>query len=392
MANALDSIDPNDLDSIDALLDEAEIESIVESKPAPELPEEEPEAFSELDSLEDDPTDSLLDDLESELSATEELADVPDIPVEIAKPAPVKEVEAPPVVEKPPAPITDNDSQSFLEKRAAASAAQQNNSELTVAEMDGLKKLIIIFGSVLSTLAIIGIAMGIWAAIAAGKGLDEESSKMLEDIKVGTQQNTQKASESSNLMKGVEKKIDALSFQLEQINNDLNQLDHLAKSPAPMELNLTQEATHADPHAPANGHADPHVTNTHGNTHAAPVKVQPMAYQAAPVAPVVMAQPDPEVGEKLSKVSAQIVTAQARIAEVNKRLKDMQAQYGSLATSVKTVEKEVIAAKVEKAKEKALAKAEAEALEAEKAPKRSNAYQYTVPGFDYNNNRDGSYP
>ena len=91
-------------------------------------------------------------------------------------------------------------------------------------------------------------------------------------------------------------------------------------------------------------------------------------------------------------MSAQIVTAQARIAEVNKRLKDMQAQYGSLATSVKTVEKEVIAAKVEKAKEKAQAKAEAEALEAEKAPKRSNAYQYTVPGFDYNNNRDGSYP
>ena len=388
MANALDSIDPNDLDSIDALLDEAEIESIVESKPAPELPEEEPDAFSELDSLEDDPTDSLLDDLESELSATEELADVPEIPVEIAKPAPVKEVVAPPVVEKPPAPITDNDSQSFLEKRAAASAAQQNNSELTVAEMDGLKKLIIIFGSVLSTLAIIGIAMGIWAAIAAGKGLDEESSKMLEDIKVGTQQNTQKASESSNLMKGVEKKIDALSFQLEQINNDLNQLDHLAKNTAPMELNLTQEASHAAPHAPANGHAAPHAANTH----ATPVKVQPIAYQAAPVAPVVMAQPDPEVGEKLSKVSAQIVTAQARIAEVNKRLKDMQAQYGSLATSVKTVEKEVIAAKVEKAKEKAQAKAEAEALEAEKAPKRSNAYQYTVPGFDYNNNRDGSYP
>lgn len=367
MANALDSIDPNDLDSIDALLDEAEIESISESASGLEDEFSNSAAELEIDSIEYDSTDSLLDDLESDLTSTDLLDSESEISFESER---VRAVEAP-MMQKPSAPLSDDDSESFLEKRAAANAAQKNNQELTVAEMDSIKKLIIIFGSVAIALALVGIGIGIWGGVSSGKGLDETSTKMLEDIKVGTQQNTQKSSESGIVIKGIEKKMDALSFQLEQINSDLNQLEQLRKTSASVDLK-NEVVGYVEPTAmPAKTMLTPVTSSTQ----------------------VVMAQ-DPEVGEKLSKVSAQIVTTQARIADVNKRLKDMQDQYRSLLTSVKTVEKEVIASKVQKAAEKARAKAAADALEADKdaSKKTGKPYQYTVPGFDYGNERDGSYP
>lgn len=378
MANAMDSIDPNDLDSIDALLDEAEFESMTDSALEQEENLTDSNAGVELDSLELDnaSVDSLLDDLGDDLPPKKE--ESPELDSTFQPQSQPRSSMSSEPERQSKTQFSEDDPDSFLEKRAAANAAQSNNKELTVTEMDSIKKLIIIFGSVAILLAAVGIGIGVWGAVSASKGLDETSFKMLEDIKVGTQHNTQKSSESGTLIKSVEKKMDALSFQLEQINADLNQLE--------------QSKLHS-----LNSVADTIIDLPNGLMNDAASKVETLPKTTQVIAPqpttVVMTQSDPGLGDKISKVSAQIVTAQARIADVNKRLKDMQDQYRTLLTSVKTVEKEVIASKVEKANEKARIAAEAEALAAEKsAPKPNGSYQYTVPGFDYNNNRDGSYP
>lgn len=373
MANPDDTLDSNetidasDLDSIDALLDEAEFESIQEDAPEAELDDFDASDLPEPDISETDSAESLLDDLEDDLGGLDDLEDFPETeavePEAIIEPEPEPEIELDPEPEPIPEPEIEkpvaNEPEEFLQKRMVSNQTPKATNELTVAEMDALKKLIIIFSSVLIVLALIGIGMGIWAALAAGKGLDEESTQMLEDIKAGTQQNTLKGIQSEKSLKGLEKKLDALSFQLEQINGDIVEMS-MKKPAEPLALNLGAEVKATQPKPAA--------------------VVQP-AVPAVPVAPVV-AKADPAMQQKLDKVSSQIVTTQKRIAEVNRRIKDMQYQYKLLMKSMKKVEHDVAKQALEaKAKAKAKLALPEEEAEAEKEPEKT--YQFSVPEKGY---------
>lgn len=377
MADQDDAIDVNDLDSIDALLDEAEFES-----------QEEPMATAEADpvemdeAIEDiaDPTDALLDDLEADLDdiSGPELDDVTSAlepePEPIPEPDPAPAPEPAPVDPIKASPESAKAEEEFLQKRMATNVSS-NKNELTVAEMDAIKKLIIIFSSVLIVLALTGIGIGVWSALASGKGLDEESAQMLEEVKVGTEQGLSKANNATKQMKGMEKKLDALSFQIEQLNNDLAELEKhtkAAKSAPSLGLNLQQEAGGQQVNKPVAKQVAPVVMP------AKQVMMQPAQ---------VIAKPDPELANKLKKVNAQIVKAQKYIKEVNSRVKSLQTQYKGLLTSVKKVEKEVIAeklAKAKKAEEEQKAMEESEEMDMEDSQKgASPEYRYDAKDKEY---------
>lgn len=402
MAEADNTVDPNDLDSIDGLLDEAELETVEEDEveaPEPKRPERSSENPETDQSEEKQDTDELLSDLESDLTeaetvpvedaiAEEQVSSTPDSePERKTEPEPEPEPQTPEVETQPQ--IMEDTAPSFIEKRAAT---QQANSELTVAEMDAIKKLIIIFSSVLIVLAVIGIGIGVWGALSAGSGLDEETMSQLSNIESASTQSLMKTNSTEKSVKTIDKKLDALSYQLEQLNSDILKLENQALAPAAQIPTVApvnnQEKTSHDAHAapqPQGGHGQ-NEHNAQSVVHGvpAPVQVMPVIKQPVQVAQPVM-KVDPEMAMKLDKVSSQISSAQRRIMEVNKRVKSLQGQYKSLLRGMKSVEKQMVEMKV--------SSVPAEEPKEKKDGKAGEAsYQYNSDGMYYDHGNIGAYP
>lgn len=390
-----DEFDADSLESIDALLDEAALENDSDEA-MPIADEVAPEAVDELDALDDVGLDTdFLDNLEN---GTED--DFLDGLSDTFTEAPVEPAPAPKPEPEPVKKVTDN-AEQILEKRND-DALKNNKNELTVAEMDAIKKLIIIFSSVIIGLVLTGIGIGVWGALSSSSGLSEENLVLFEDIKAGTEQNTKKAVANDHSLKSIEKKLDALSFQMEQLNGDLVQLTMGPGGQSPQFAPTAQgHEVNTDPHAQNNAHGAPPVNNAHGapvnNGHGQVVMApQPAIHQpAAMPAPVVTANViDPELSKKVDKVNQVIVATQRRIDDISKRLKQMQSQYQYMLSSVKVVEKEIISAKV--AKEQA---AEVEAKPQDAARNENNTtskpegYHYSSPGgMIYEQGNTSSYP
>jgi len=333
VASEDETFDPNDLDSIDALLDEAELEVSETSSPDP-VPEADRIDADEVN-LDDMDLTELTDDL-ADADLIEEDSASPEAPSDNKAENSVIEEEGsglpPPVTEKSKDSKSMDDSEKeFVSKRTTSNKASPK--EVTVAEMDSIKKLVIIFGSVLIVLVLTAIGMGVWSALAASGGLDEETQTIIEDIQASTVSNTLSNTENTKIMGSVEKKLDALSFQLEQLTTDIATLEDSAKSvqsPVVMAISPALD-THGKP-----------VAENHGTNHTAVAPV--IAHSAAPVAT------DHAVLDKLSVVSSKMVNAQKRIDEVNRRVKDIQSQYGKLMHSVKVVEKQLVDQQAKEAK------------------------------------------
>lgn len=343
------TIDPNDLDSIDALLDEAELDNLADEQVSPVADEILPDNAESVSEVDLDGLDELelLDELEAE-----------EPPVTADKDGLAEK-------ESPDSPvITEDVAEKVLKNRADAQNKQQDKSqtqtqtetELTVAEMDGIKKLIIIFSSIIISLAVVGIGIGVWAALSSGGGLDDETIEKFENIESGVTESLLKTNSSAETMKLLGKKLDALSFQIEQINADLVEMSGDSLQSKPL-VSLSPKPASAD-------------------TKKAVVQTTPVTGSNALIASV-----DPKLGLKLGKVSAQMSNAQRRIHEVNKRVKSLQSQYKKLLSSIKNVEKQMLETQV---KNKSVAAKTATGnlsqgeLDADHKP--SHAYQYTSPG------------
>ncbi|MDX1351439.1 MAG: hypothetical protein R3254_00405 [Thiomicrorhabdus sp.] len=371
MATTDETFDPNDLESIDALLDEAELEAVSDLPTDEELTESvddtaaEPEASLVEENVETDSEEDLLDSIDDLVANSGEEPEVVDVSEPAPQEQPVEqEVQAPPVVDTAPKQKTEAvpDTDEFLSKRASAQASK--NSNIAAEDMDSIKKLIIIFGSILSVLVIVGIGIGVWGALAASSaGVDEETKTLIESIKVSSEQSGLASESAEKTAKSVEKKLDAINFQLEQLAADIGKLDG---KPAqgkdeiidPLGLGTHHEPAKTETKAPAVAAPETQVTT----------------------APVVH---NNELMDKVSSVNKKIISAQRRIDEVNNRVKKIQAQYASLIHSVKTVEKQVLIEQAEKA----------EKAESEKQKQNNNQYQYTAPdGGFYDQSVKDSYP
>jgi hypothetical protein len=348
VATSDDIFDPNDLDSIDSLLDEAELEATVDDSTG-ELSEEmsvdtttvEDEVPLETDL---DDTDGLLD----ELGEVEGSMDDP-APSSAPKAASVSEPSEDARVDD----VADKD--DFLSKRAAAQTKQL--PQMAAQDMDSIKKLIIIFSSTLIVLVLTGIGIGVWSALAASSaGVDDETITLIESIKVNSEQGAASMSENTNSVQLVEKKLDALNFQLEQLVMDLAIPSKVA--------------------APKSEILDPLGLGRHG-------VIDNGQGAVTPATTVVSTQVDPAVLSKVTSVNAKMIKAQRRIDEVNSRVKSIQKQYQVLLKSVKMVEKQIVMEQL----------AKAEKAEKAKVAKDADPYQYTAPdGMFYDQSVQDSYP
>ncbi|NPA71587.1 MAG: hypothetical protein GXO35_02035 [Gammaproteobacteria bacterium] len=375
MATTDDTFDPNDLDSIDALLDEAELDAALED---PALPDESDLSGSALDDLLDEAeldseTDDLLDSLD----------DMPEVKADVE--TEVVAVSTPEISKAPEpakAAISESDADDFLAKRAAARSNQ--NTQMTADEMGSIKKLIIIFGSILIVLVLTAIGMGVWSALAASSaGMDEETLTLIESIKVSSEHNGSELASSAKTVKSVEKKLDALNFQLEQLATDLADASTAGRKETLIDpLGLGGHSAPMAHDKPSTAHGQAH--DTLGNTHAPAVK----PVHSAPVSQVssTVVGSDPAVLKKVSSINSKMIKAQRRIDEVNRRVKNIQTQYQLLLQSMKIIEKQALMAQVEQAKK-------SEKSKQSKAVLETNRYQYSAPdGVFYDQSVGDSYP
>ncbi|GAB6034811.1 hypothetical protein [Galenea microaerophila] len=374
-----DTIDPNDLDSIDALLDEAELESSKSEEP--ELIEEDTDVpVPEASETADKPVSEEEDLLESiEEVSTEEAASIEAQAVPESKPEPEPEpIRVPDDGEMPPKtePIEpakkavsepELDPEAILaqrqKKKQNQPTASQPGNNLSVKEMEAVKKLIIIFSSVLIVLGLVTIGLSTWAALSASHGLDEETKQTLEDIKTGTNEVAMKSITMSKDITGLHKKLDALSFQLEQLNGDLQPLLEKMDQGG---STVNQKSVATEP----TGHQE--------TTHSVPEATAP-----------VVAKMDPALMKKMREVNANVIKVQKRVAEINRRIKALQTKYNYLLKGMKHLEKSVLESKVKQQKEgkNQAAKTHQEPSEKSKQPPHGieplPGYIYQAPDYVY---------
>lgn len=392
MADSSDTIDPNDLDSIDALLDEAELEAVSD----PQSPTAEESGISAQEEATDDLLeDDLLDGLESDLETVEPPPEVESVgsEVEVMQDAPpetepvVSEPE--PVASKPKASesITESRAEDFIQKRAEAVQQQgQNNS--TVNEVDSIKKLIIIFSSITIFLMIVAIVIGLWGAMSSSVELDDETITMLETIQASSSQNLAKVDSAEKLTKTFEKKLDAISFQIEQLQRDV------LNTEAPLVAKTTTNEVMPKVTKQINEHHSAESAVKHAvEPKPEQTKVSKQSLPVSPVAPVAISV-SPELAKKMERVSSQMVSAQRRINEVNRRVKSLQTQYKTLLKEIKNVEKELVADQSTGSKKQMTSKTRSngssdemsqseEGWPEEETPTGSGAYEYSAPSSPY---------
>lgn len=400
------TIDPNDLDSIDALLDEAELEAAEEEEPTVEdLSESTADSLAdaedndsanddseELDTIPEPPPEEASDEqdddeVQDENDTSEEDNELPDddlsnfdedfdignqaeedasqnneeevikAPEPESDPDPEPEPSDEPLKKPEEASLTEDHAEKFLQKRASV-VQNKEPSNLTVAEMDSIKKLIIIFSSTIIFLVVTAIGIGLWGALSSSSSLDDETMTLIKDTHEGAMQSMVKSASAEDSIKQVGKKLDALSFQLEQLNADLLQVKEVVtvspdKGPAGL-LNLENEP-------------------------AAAAKAEPPAVAAQ----VVM---DSGVGKKIDKVNAQVVVTQRRLAEVNNRVKQLQTQYTTFLKGLKELEKSQLKGQANINDLLEATKAQVKADKLKQQAMEKSRYEYSAPNspfFDY---------
>ncbi|UQB41692.1 hypothetical protein JX580_08425 [Thiomicrospira microaerophila] len=360
MAEANKTIDPNDLDSIDALLDEAEFDFGKEDAETAQ----EPELKVNEKLIEDNPPETMREDLSEReedividpaLTAEEDLAlnDMLGLDDESVQAGSDQLASIPLSGGEPPISRQMQDNTDEIIARRAQQGAHKSD-ELTVEEMDSIKKMVIGFGSGLSVLVVIAIVMASWAAFGSkgDSGLESllvEAKEELEITRVAAQANERSLRE-------LNRKLDAVSFQVEQLSADVMSQQQpnnmVLRGAAPIDADIP--------------------VSTANNTAAVSSNLE----------------------VKIDSLTRNLAVAQRRIVEVNNRVTSVQTQQASVLQAVKSMEKTLL--------EKQLTMSEgqskqisSEAVSEEKPSSKSTEYRYQAPpasGLMYQSGHGGIYP
>lgn len=382
MAEPDKTIDPNDLDSIDSLLDEAEFEQ----RGANEQARDEDDLLTALS----EDSDQVVPEQEPLENSQEE-----DDELERMFEAPLDERPAEPELTRPDPAIRTGDAEGYKPRRdfeaeeddfLARRANKNNGNELTVAEMDSIKSMIIGFGSTLIVLALIGIGIATWGALSANGG-DSDTVKMIEEIRGESEIGRVASQANETILRDLNRKLDALSFQIEQANGDIVALSQ-GKQPTLAGVPGLPE------NLPATQQNDAQTKN--GST---PSNKTAPVVNAPEVQPAALPQLDmSKFEEKLDAVNRNVSVAQRRVVEINNRVKSLQQQYASIVETIKLVEKNMLEQELKaKAAEQEAAKSEEAEKEQAKQPtsrQQPDGYRYQAPdgGLGYDTGNMNSYP
>lgn len=379
MAQPDNTIDPNDLDSIDALLDEADFEPVAADKPVVE---------DDINLLEDTNFSEPVMNNKSEPEEDDELERMLDTSFDRAPPA----IRTEPSYEEPPQrgfadQREDAEFDDFLARR---SENTKNGNGLTVAEMDALKGMIIGFGSTLIVLALIAIGIATWGALGANSSVSPDTG-LLEEIRGEAEISRVTSKSNETVLRDLGRKLDALSFQLEQVNGDLAALGNgkmpVSVSTADAVANGVNGVT-----ASHNGAETP-VVSTPVAAVVSPAPVAATTTAPAPAETVVAVKDSGRLEEKIDAVSRSLAVAQRRVVEINNRVKSLQEQYGSIVKTVKTVEKNILEQELKTKVDDVEAKAVVEEKAKQPTSTVPDAYRYQAPdGMFYDAGNRNTFP
>ncbi|MBN2647051.1 MAG: hypothetical protein JXR44_04635 [Thiotrichales bacterium] len=398
MASPNDVIDPNDLDSIDALLDEAEkgagldLQSFSNDfESAPRKPAVEASSSPSVPGVQKG-TQPNPGSVETEIEASRfdenaRLADLESLDVD-----PLERTmalsESMPLDNKPPSKQAlaaakiddpfDQITQISQNTNAQASedlAVEQENSDdaftallnertlknqsarkaASGAEMDAIKKVIILFGTVLIGLMLIAIGVGIWAALSSQPAANnEESLSSLQSLQAASEQSLALGNGLQTQLQAVEKKLDALNFQLEQLSTDLAE---------------RSKASVVSPVASAP------IALTSSKTESA---------KAVSMTPVASSNTDQNSQwlKKIDGLGYRLTKTQTTVDQMRQQLVQLTAQQLQLLQSVKEVEKQQLLAEKRRLDAQQQAQSQADAT---KRQKEQSQYRYQTPDNRFEN-------
>jgi hypothetical protein len=387
----------NELDSIDALLEEAE-QAASDAEPDTEIDVTAQDPLTADETVNPDspsvPEEAIAESTTSDIS--ESIEDSSSKEPTVTEPIQAAAPETMPPT-PPPKTALDESEKAIPEHHKKQGAKKRKSSnELTAAEMDTLKKLILGIGITLIILTLIGIGLATWAAVAASsKHLDEDTMSLLEEIKAGVEHVAVKSEHQDKTLTALEKKVDALSFQLEQLGSDIGKLEEILNQ-GTVTATLPSALAHGGVHTPV-------PTPTHGGGHATPIPVHggghtpavgghekgqsavmehsAVAQQAhVPPAPVI-AQLDPNVKKTLGSINSRLVRTHKKVERVYQRLVKLQSQYKAMLFNLKKVQKTLL----EQQKQQKVAKQQ-------KPEHRHNLYQYQATEAPFDPAHVDSYP
>lgn len=379
MAQPDNTIDPNDLDSIDALLDEADFEPVAADKPVVE---------DDISLLEDTDFSEAVMNNNREPEEDDELERMLDNSFDRAPPAIRTESS---YEEAPQRGFADQrEDAEFDDFLARRSENTKNGNGLTVAEMDALKGMIIGFGSTLIVLALIAIGIATWGALGANSSVSPDTG-LLEEIRGEAEISRVTSKSNETMLRDLGRKLDALSFQIEQVNGDLAALGN---GKTPMSVSTADTvANGVNGVATSNNSTETAVVSTPVAMTVAPAPVAVTTTASAPAESVVTVKDSGRLEEKLDAVSRSLAVAQRRVVEINNRVKSLQEQYGSIVKTVKTVEKNILEQELKTKVDDVEAKAAVEETAKKPTSTVPDAYRYQAPdGMFYDAGNRNTFP
>ncbi len=324
------AIDPNDLDSIDALLDEAVVDG-------PEVTID-PGNVDDIDSLLDEAT---FDAPESEITKSNDNAAEQVVVEDIETDAKNLVTPVVPVVKDIKNEARNKTADKVLKKRTQDKKNKLQNGP-SEAEVTEIKKLIIIFGSIITALVFIAVIIGVWAALSSGS-LDENTTEQFNTIETEVTESLLQTKASADIINNLEKKIDGLSYKIKQIDTEILKMLSLFDTEKSV-LNLT----------------DTKQVNEKKSTPAKTLNIN-----------------NNEMSKKIDTLSSRVLSTQRRVNEMNKRTKALQSQNKNLLKNIKNLEKQMLQQQLNIGKVKILKEETKKALKEQGIS--ADAYRFISP-------------
>lgn len=334
-----------DLDSLDALLDAAEIEAVSNEESAPTDPPTEAVAADDWSAAlaeqaaepeEEDPRASALAEQAAAPEAT--VAPTP-APTEAPTPEPTSAPEVIPPI-SPASPVAKAvEASDEHEKTAVRSNKQPKNTETwTDEEMDSIKKLIIIFSSVIIVLvlAAIGISLG---GLLSSPSADPKLVETVDSIKNDVGQAYLITEDSGKQLKTMGTQLSDVATQLAEIAEGIEALKkapvvaHVAPavSASSKAMSASERKAAMREEIKANADADADGADNADAEAPAVEKVEKTANSAQVKALAV----------DILDVKKRLVATQKLLEQINKQSETLQLQSLTLTEAVKAVEVEV---------------------------------------------------
>jgi predicted transcriptional regulator len=297
-----------DLDSLDQLLEDAELMQGLSdpSRPAPQAA-----AMSER------------------ASAAPPVTDQPKV-TSAPEPAPTL---APKMDEPKPRAATERPTKSAQDKKKATDSKQDAWTE---QEMDGIKKLVIIFGSTILVLSLAAVGIAVGGLFKASK-TDPEVITALEETKIGVEETYKIAENNNREIKELAQRMTEIITQLsdtEAVMNDIKAIneEQLQAASAPAVSMSAKKAALAAANASAGESTTADTT---------PAKPAPMP---APTQMMTASGNDPQVmglSADMKDIKRRLASTQKALDNLQKQSTGLQQQSQQLVEMVKSVETEV---------------------------------------------------